>query len=209
MAIKIYTSGNALRAEDTSSGINILDVPKSRVYYFNAKLNQSTPIVKIGYLPLNNNDQPVLEINLSDAVDVNSVAFTADTFREFCNANLGFDQDASIPSSLDPAFGESTTLEILSQPIDGFSGASDFNTDGLEFPNSKFILYLDSDHTSGTPTATIEFSGDNSTWYTYKSQSNVPIPETFFDDEFYPKYIRVAYTANSSNGNVTFKVVEL
>ena len=209
MSVKIYISSNALRAEDTVSGNNILDVPKSRVYYVNNKLNLSTPIAKISYLPLEDNDNAILEVPLSDIVDENLVAFTAESFREFCNTNLGFDQDASGSAPLNPDTGNSITLETSSQPIDGFSGASDFNTDGLEFPNSEFILYLDSDHTSGTPTATIDFSGDNSTWYIYKSQSNVSLPESFFDNEFYPKYIRVTYTANSSNGNVTFKIVEL
>ena len=209
MSVKIYISSNALRAEDTVSGNNIVDVPKSKVYYVNNKLNLSTPIAKISYLPLHDNENTVLEVPLSSIVDENLVAFTAESFREFCNTNLGFDQDASGSAPLNPDTGNSITLETSSQPIDGFSGASDFNTDGLELNNNPFVLYTDSTHTSGSPTINIEFSGDSTTWYTYKSQSSVSIPEVFFDDEFYPKYIRVAYTANSSNGNVTFKIVEL
>lgn len=98
---------------------------------------------------------------------------------------------------------------VSGQPVNSFSGASSFNTDSLKLDNSPFVLYAISTHSSGTPTITIQFSDDDLTWFTYKDQSDILISETFFDGEFLPRYIRISYTANSSNGNVTFKTASL
>jgi len=93
--------------------------------------------------------------------------------------------------------------------INQYSGASDFNSDSLRLPNSIFIIYAESSHTSGSPKIDVEFSNDATTWYVYKSQSNVSISQTIWDDEFLPRYMRIKYAANSSNGNVTFKIVNI
>jgi hypothetical protein len=63
--------------------------PRNKVYFFNQALNNG--FVKIGYLPLDNDAQPLLNIDLADAVDEDLVSFTAETFRVFCDTYLGFD----------------------------------------------------------------------------------------------------------------------
>ena len=98
---------------------------------------------------------------------------------------------------------------VSSSLINQYSGASDFNSDSLRLPNSIFIIYAESSHTSGSPKIDIEFSNDATNWFTYKSQTSVGIPQTIWDDEFLPRYIRIKYIANSSNGNVTFTIVNI
>lgn len=99
-------------------------------------------------------------------------------------------------------------FRIASVLVDGFTGAADVNTDGVDF--SKFskawIVYLDSTHTTGSPTITIEVSEDNVNWFDYLPKSiNISLPVTIQRSSFYPRFMRIAYTANSSNGNITFK----
>ena len=89
-----------------------------------------------------------------------------------------------------------------------YTGASDFNTNALELSeNGEYILYLGSTHTTGTPKVTLQCSDDGTNWFNYKLDAvDVALPEVFLDDEFFPRYIRIAYTANSSNGNLSFKI---
>jgi hypothetical protein len=93
--------------------------------------------------------------------------------------------------------------------IEQYSGASNFNTDALELPNKIFIIYAESTHTIGSPKIDIEFSNDATNWFVYKSQQSLSLPQTIWDDEFLPRYMRLKYAANLSNGNVTFTIVNI
>ena len=100
-------------------------------------------------------------------------------------------------------------FRVSGSVVDGYTGASDFVTDGLDFTkySKSWILYLESTHTTGTPPVTIQISHNNSDWLDYVSDSvNVSLPASIFESKFYPKYMRISYTANSSDGNVTFKL---
>lgn len=136
MAVKIYISGNALRAENTSISLSLLDVPKASVYFFNQALNNGS--VKIGYLPLDNDAQPLLNIALTDAVDENLVAFTAETFRLFCDANLGYSGDGSGFIRIDSGTGWAQYKDTV------YTAASTFAiTAGAGFtalPNNKGVV---------------------------------------------------------------------
>ena len=88
MAIKIFISGNAVRATDLAQPfVPVMDVLKNKVYYFNQSLNNGT--IRISKLPLDLKDRPDLDILLSEAVDELGVPFTAETFRTFANRKLG------------------------------------------------------------------------------------------------------------------------
>lgn len=98
---------------------------------------------------------------------------------------------------------------ISSTKAVSYSGASDFNTDSLNLSdfNGSYVLYLNSDHTTGTPTISMEVSNDGSSWFEYTGETtDIAIPIAISDDEFLPKYLRLAYTANSSDGDITFKL---
>ena len=63
---------------------------------------------------------------------------------------------------------------------------------------------------TGSPTITMQGSDDGEDgWFDYKEVLNIAIPESFIDDEFFPKYMRLVYTANSSDGLITFKFGKL
>lgn len=102
----------------------------------------------------------------------------------------------------------SNTFYVSSTAVTAYSGASDFNTDAMDLSKFQgaYVLYLYSDHSSGTPTATVQVSYDGTTWFDYRAETTtVSLPISISDDEFLPKYARIVYVANSSNGNVTFK----
>jgi len=103
-------------------------------------------------------------------------------------------------------------FKVSSTDISGYTGISDFNTDGIDLTNfdSAFLVYCDSTHTQGSPKITLEQSDDNSTWFKYKTKAvSIAIPETFIDGEYKPKYLRISYIANSSDGNVTFELIKI
>ena len=92
--------------------------------------------------------------------------------------------------------------------VESYTGASDFNTLGIDLTQyqSGWILYAESDHTTGTPTITIQVSRDNTNWLDYTIGAiEVLLPVTIQQSYFRPKYIRLKYLANSSDGNLTFK----
>lgn len=92
--------------------------------------------------------------------------------------------------------------------VDNFSGAADFNTDSLDLSqySKAWVVYLQSTHTIGAPTVTIEVSEDGNNWLNYVDDANdIVIPCGIGESRFYPKFMRLVYTANSSNGDVTFK----
>lgn len=192
MAIKIFISGNALRATDLNSGLTVLDTLKSGVYYFQQQLQQTIPVVKIGYLPLVASDRPLLEINLSDAVDVDSVAFTAETFRTFCNDNLGFDSASDITGGIQSTANSSTTLLTASST---FTGTAEQNS------YADVMIYISTDQNG---TYYVEFSSDGTNWDTSLSfiydTSRINAPHTFVKGA---RYFRVRFT-NTSTTDQTY-----
>lgn len=186
MAVKIYISGNALRAENTSISLSLLDVPKKSVYFFNQALNNG--FVKIGYLPLDNNAQPLLEIDIADAVDENLVAFTAETFRVFCDTNLGFHRASVIDGGIQPdgdyvearADGQffQTTVNLAA----GASFTSDwFDTNGFGTLEFFFTANVPSENKG----IFIEFTDDTSLV--------TPLVRSSEYYEFSPSDVRIGY----------------
>lgn len=108
-----------------------------------------------------------------------------------------------------------TPFRVQDAEVVGFTGANDFNTDSfaMETFSGDWILYCSSTHTTGTPKVTIQISdeGDDGSpiWFTYKDMVDIPITQSFIDDEVFPKFMRIVYTANSSDGLVTFKLSRL
>ena len=113
MAIKIFISGSALRATYLNTGITVLDVLKKDVYYFQQQLQQPIPSIKIGLLPLVATDRALLSIPLSDALNENSAAFTAETFRQFCNDNLGKPNASEAEAEVEASATTNTLLGTL------------------------------------------------------------------------------------------------
>lgn len=104
---------------------------------------------------------------------------------------------------------DSENFFVSGTKVDGYTGASDFNTDSLDMITFQqgWILYVESTHTSGTPTITIQVSRDGTNWLDYVTETiNVQVPVAIKQSYFFPKYMRIAYTANSSNGNITLKL---
>ena len=98
-----------------------------------------------------------------------------------------------------------------SKVVLNYSGNSDFTTLGIDLADwsGQWVLYCSSDHTSGTPTVTLQISDDNADWFDYQTEStDIEIPNWFYDDKMVHRYFRIVYTANSSNGNVSFKFVQ-
>tara|TARA_R110000787_G_scaffold49859_4_gene119266 strand:- start:9949 stop:11349 length:1401 start_codon:yes stop_codon:yes gene_type:complete len=193
MAIKIFISGNALRATDTQQGgVELMDTPKGDVYYFNQSLNNG--IIKIGKLPLNDRVSIFLEVDLVDAVDKDLVAFTADTFRTFCNDNLGFDlapSDRGIQSSVN-----SSTTPLTSAAT--FTGTAELNS------YSDVMVYVATDQNG---TYYVEFSSDGINWDTSLSfiydTNNINAPHTFVKAE---RYFRVRFTNTSASSQTYLRL---
>lgn len=99
-------------------------------------------------------------------------------------------------------------FKVASTAVTAYSGASDFNTDAVDFSkySKAWIVYLESTHTTGTPQITIQISKDGTNWIDYVAGSTlISIPVSILESRFYPKFMRISYIANSSDGNVTFK----
>ena len=98
---------------------------------------------------------------------------------------------------------------VSSVIVDGYTGAGDFNTDEIDLKafNGDWVLYLFSTHTVGSPSISIQSSPDNTNWVDYDAKSiNIIIPNSIINNSFIPRYMRIVYTANSSNGFVTFNL---
>lgn|SRR5574343_1590564 len=95
------------------------------------------------------------------------------------------------------------TQRVLKENGDATSA---FDSDSLDLTNydGPWTIDVIRSASDGAPTVTIECSNDNSNWFTYKEQSGVSVTngETFVDDEFKWRYIRVAYTSGSGTGTV-------
>lgn len=102
--------------------------------------------------------------------------------------------------------------EATATAIDGYTGVTDFTTAGIDLIDwiKGWVLYCSSTHTTGAPSVTLQVSDDNSTWFNYQDEStDIPISEYFRDNNMIHKYFRISYTANSSDGDVTFKFVKI
>ncbi len=92
--------------------------------------------------------------------------------------------------------------------VDNYTGAADFVTDAVDFSlySKAWVVYLESTHTTGTPSVDIQISKDGAEWLNYVDDAtNILIPCSIGESKFYPKFMRLVYTANSSDGDVTFK----
>lgn len=101
------------------------------------------------------------------------------------------------------------TAEAAGNEVIGYTAGSDFNSVAVNLTNfdGKWVFQATRSTTGGNPKITIQCSGDGSNWRSYKNLStNVPIPEVVIDDEFLPRFFRVAYTAGGAGGTITFKL---
>lgn len=93
---------------------------------------------------------------------------------------------------------------------DGTAATGDFNSTELDLTNFDDAWTLDviRSASDGAPTATIQCSNDGTNWFTYKDQSGVSVTngETFVDDEFKWRYIRVAFTSAGATGTVDINI---
>ena len=100
------------------------------------------------------------------------------------------------------------SFRVSGVEVDAYSGVSNFTTDSIDFSDysKAWVVYLDSTHSAGSPSVTIEISDDGINWLKYVDDAtNILIPRGIGESKFYPKLMRLNYTANSSNGDVTFK----
>jgi hypothetical protein len=86
MANKIRVRGNALVITDSVSGNTKLDVLKSTVYYDSEQLRKGLVSIVRTSTPFT---APIFEESFTGSLNSLDELFTLDTFREFCNNNLG------------------------------------------------------------------------------------------------------------------------
>lgn len=91
------------------------------------------------------------------------------------------------------------------------AATSDFDSSSINLSNfdGKWTLTVVRSASDGAPTVTIEASNDDTNWFEYKPEStgvDVTNGELFMDDEFLPRYMRVAFTSASATGTVTIKL---
>lgn len=94
--------------------------------------------------------------------------------------------------------------------IVAYTAVSDFNTLGIDLRNfnSTWTIQISRSLTTGTPTVTIECSDNNTDWDLYQPEStlvSVTTGETIKKNSFEPRYLRIAYVANSATGTITMK----
>ena len=104
----------------------------------------------------------------------------------------------------------SIDFRVLGVVVDQFTAVSDFVTDALDLSgfNDDWVLFCFRElNTTGAPTITVECSSDGvNGWVNYKRDAVlVLLPNSFLDDEFFPRYMRISYVANGSDGTVTLK----
>lgn len=91
MSIKIEIKGSGLFCLDTVTGVYIISEPSKYMWYKEDDLL----IGRVSFYYANSlegdevSKKEIPFFNLSDAVDVNDVAFTEGTLRDFCTANMG------------------------------------------------------------------------------------------------------------------------
>jgi hypothetical protein len=91
------------------------------------------------------------------------------------------------------------------------AATGNFNSSSIDLTNfdNRWSLTVVRSASDGSPTVTIQASDDNSNWFDYKTEStgvSVTNGEIFMDDEFIPRFMRVAYTYGGGTGTVTIKL---
>jgi hypothetical protein len=100
---------------------------------------------------------------------------------------------------------------ISGERVDGTAGIQNQETDAMDLEDfsDTWILYANSSHAVGNPTITIQASNDGVDWFNYKDDAvDVALPETIIDGEFLGRFMKVVYTANGSDGNITFSLAQ-
>lgn len=97
-------------------------------------------------------------------------------------------------------------MKNIRKLADGTAATGSFDTSSVDLTNfdGKWTIDVIRSATDGTPTAEIQCSNDDTNWFTYKETAGTDVTngETFLDDEFTYKYIRVAYTYGGGTGTV-------
>ena len=89
MSKRIKIVGNALVVEDTITGVVEFDRPSKDLWY-NTKMLEDGTILFVEREGFDVLYSEAEYVPLSDAVDIDDVSFTSDTFRAFVRANMGF-----------------------------------------------------------------------------------------------------------------------
>jgi hypothetical protein len=147
MAKKIELIEKSLVITDTVLAKIVAEFPSKDIYFDTQELEKATPVVKF-YDTNGTNEQSsgVFQAPLADCIDVDLVAFTASTFRDFCRVSLGF---SSAPGG--PGWSKTvTTAEIGTDQ-------NDFSPVGWD----SSIAFLRLDPVSSN----IEITGINSTGF--------------------------------------------
>ena len=96
--------------------------------------------------------------------------------------------------------------------MDDLSATDDFTTEAMNLTklNGPWVMYAERSGTDGAPKVTLQISRDGKAWSDYTVDATlVPLPASFSQSVFYPKFMRVVYVANSATGKVTFKFQEV
>ena len=90
MAKKIEIIGHSLVITETNDNSILLDVPKEDVYYLITELINVNKIIIYDKSSSNKYSAKLLSFSISEALDVNNIAFTRENFINFARENLGF-----------------------------------------------------------------------------------------------------------------------
>jgi hypothetical protein len=131
MAKKIELIEKSLVITDTVLAKIVAEFPSKDIYFDTQELEKVTPVVKF-YDTNGTNEQSsgVFQAPLADCIDVDLVAFTASTFRDFCRVSLGF---SVAPGG--PGWGKTLTPEAFTSDVNDYAPTG--------FDNSIAMLRVD------------------------------------------------------------------
>lgn len=118
MAKRIQLIEKSLVITDTISGTIEKEFPSKDVYYSNSELVDNSNVEFYDTNGVNEGSAGLWQQPLANCVDENDVAFTEQTFRDFCRVSLGFN---AAPGG--PGWGKSLTPAALTGDVNDYSPA--------------------------------------------------------------------------------------
>jgi len=110
--------GSAIRVTDTSTGEILINEPTKDVWYKENRLQSG--VIELYDCNDHRRKKSFAEVQLSEAIDENSIAFTESTFRDFVFQYLGFERSISVDNFLTDTLNLAGGF-IVSNPCYGYA----------------------------------------------------------------------------------------
>jgi hypothetical protein len=97
-------------------------------------------------------------------------------------------------------------MKNIRKLADGTAATGSFDTSSVDLTNfdAPWTIDVIRSASDGSPTVAIQCSNDDTNWFDYKDTAGTSVTngETFVDDEFKYRFIRISYTYGGGTGTV-------